>query len=116
MAVLEKVRAAGRWLAANVWVVVVALVAALGAGIFWGYHRGEVRKLEDEKAIEAARVKVAALDAERLALEERREENAERIAEIQEERRGVQAEIVGVEDEVEGMTDEDLEGAFRELY
>lgn len=112
----DKAKAAGKWLASNVWVVVVALVAMLGAGIFWGYHRGKIRSLEDEKAIAEAHAKVSALDAEREALEERRKENAERIVELRKERRMVQAELVAIEDDVAAMDDDELERAFRDLY
>lgn len=113
MTTLRKVWA---WLKANVAAVVIALAAALGAGIFWAYHRGKVRSLKDQKAIEEAHRKVAALDAERIALEERREENAERIAALREERRAVQEELVGIENEVRDMDDDELERAFRDLY
>ncbi len=116
MTVLDKAKAAGKWLASNLWFVVTALVAMLGAGIFWGYHRGKIRKLEDEKAIAEARTKVAALDAEREAIGERREENAERIAEIHEERRLVQEELVSIEGDVAAMDEDELEAAFRDLY
>ncbi len=116
MTFLGKVKAAGKWLASNVWVVVVALVAMLGAGVFWGYHRGKIRKLEDEKAIAEAHAKVAALDAEREALEERREENADRIAELRKERRILQEDIVSIQGDVAVMDDDELEAAFRDLF
>lgn len=113
---LDKVGAAFKWLGQNLWVVITALVAMLGAGIFWSYHRGKVGRLEDEKAIAEAKSRVAAFDAERDALEERREENAGRIAAIREERRSIQAELVGIETEVADMDDDELEAAFRDLY
>ncbi len=116
MKILDKAKAAGKWLGANLWAVIVALVAILGAGIFWGYHRGKVRSLEDEKAIAHARERVAALDAEREVLEESREENADRINDIQEERRTVQEELLTVEHDVVNMDDDELEAAFDELY
>lgn len=104
------------WLKRNVWAVVVALIAALGAGIFWAYHRGKVRSLEVQAAVEKAHARVAALDAEREALEERREENAARIEALEEEKRTIRAEAVALEEEVKGKTDEEIERAFRDLY
>lgn len=104
------------WLKRNVWAVVVALVAALGAGIFCAYHRGKVRSLETQAAVERAHRRVAALNAEREALEERRTVNAERIERLEEEKKTIQAEAVALEEDVKGKTDEEIARAFRDLY
>lgn len=107
---------AGDWFKKYVKPLAVALVAMLGAGIFWKYHRGKIRSLEDQAAIEKAHRKVAALDARREALAERAAENAEAITAIQSEREAVQREAVALESEVADMSPDELENAFRELY
>lgn len=104
------------WIKRNIWTLVVSLVAALGAGIFWAYHRGTVRSLEVQAAVEKAYTRVAALDAEKDLLEERREENILRIESIEEEKRAIRMEAVALEEEVKGKTDEEIESAFRALY
>jgi hypothetical protein len=105
-----------RWLKRNAWAVAVAFVTALGAGIFWAYHRGRVRSLEVQVAVEKAHARVAALDAERSSLEERREANAARIEALEEEKRAIRAEAVALEEDVEGKTDDEIERAFGALY
>ncbi len=113
---MTAIRKAFAWIGRNVWALVVALVAILGAGIAWEYHKGKIRSLEDAKAIEEARAAVAALDAERIALAERKVENKKRIYELRVERREIQAELVGLDQDVAAMSDAEVEAAFRELY
>ena len=111
-----KFKKALEWIKRNVWAVVVALVAALGTGIFWAYHNGKVRSLQVQKAVEKAHSKVAALDAERLALDERKEENLERIKAIEHEKNSIKVELVSLDRDIGEMSDEDIEKAFRDLY
>lgn len=115
-AMLLGLKRAGSWLKANVWALVTALVAMLGAGIFWQYHRGRIRSLEDQRVMDKARGEVAALDARRKVLAEQAVENAAAIAEIQETRVELQRQTVAIEQEVSGMSDSEVEAAFRDLY
>lgn len=104
------------WLKDNVWAVVVALVAALGAGIFWAYHRGKIRSLEAQRAIEKAHREVARIDGQITELEVRKEENRVHIEELQAARKEVQRRTVELEEDVKGMSDEEVERAFQNLY
>jgi uncharacterized protein HemX len=104
------------WLGRNLWAVGAALVAALGAGLVWHYHRGKIRSLEDQAAVEKAHRQVAALDARRQALAERTDQHADEIAAIREERVEVQRAIVKLDHDVTAMTDEQVEAEFRRLF
>ncbi len=104
------------WLKRNVWAVVVGLVAALGAGLFWAYHNGKVRSLEVQGAVEKAHARVAALDAEREALEEAKDENRERIEAIRVESQAIKIEMVANAGAVGKMSNAEIEQAFQDLY
>jgi len=104
------------WIQEHVVGLVAAVVAVLGAGWAWGYHRRKVRSLKDQIAIKEAHRRVAALDAERVALAERADENRERIAAIESERKAIRDRTAALEHDVETMSDDEVERAFRAMY
>ena len=113
---MEGLKKVWAWVKANVVGLLVGLVAVLGAGWLWGYHRRRVRSLEDELAVERAQRRVAALDARRKALEERGAEAAAELAALESERREVQRQTVALAGDVAALSDEEVERAFRDLY
>ena len=104
------------WLKDNVTSIIVAFIAALGAGVFWSYHRGKIRSLESQKAIERAHREVAHIDGQIAELESRKEENRSRIESLQESRYLLQRQTLELETDVRKMSDEQIERAFRDLY
>lgn len=104
------------WLCRNVWAVVVALVAMLGAGIFWQYRKGKILKLEDQVALEKARRQLAALDARRKELEKQSNGKAVEIEALRVQRMNVKREVVQTVEKVGAMTDAEVESAFQDLY
>ena len=113
---MDRVKGVWAWIRKNAAALIVALVAAVGAGIFWSYHRGKVRSLKTQVAVEEAHKKVAALDARREVLAEHAAANQEAIQAVQKERREIQREAVALEIEVAGMADLEVLAAFRDLY
>lgn len=113
---MTRLRVVWAWLKSNAVALLVGLVAILGAGWLWGLHRGRVRRLQDEVAIEKAHRRVAALDARREALREQGEAAAAEIAKLEAERVEVQRQTVALSEEVSEMSDEEVERAFRDLY
>lgn len=104
------------WLKENVGSVIVAFIAALGAGIFWSYHKGRIRSFESQKAIERAHKEVAHIDGQIAELETRKEENRSQINRLQESRHLLQRQTLKIEQDVRKMTDEQIEQAFKDLY
>ncbi len=113
---MDKLKGAWAWIRSNAVAILVAIVAVLGAGIFWGYHNRKIRSLETEVAIKEAHRQVAALDERRHNLAERAKDNAEVIASVQTERYEIQRRVVALDQEVAGMSDAAVEEAFRAMY
>ena len=113
---MKKIKGAWGWFRDNLVVILVGVVAVLGAGIFWGYHNKKIRSLESEVAIKEAHRQVAGLDARREVLEVQAEENAEAIGVVQEQRRHIQRQVAALDHDVSEMSDDEVEEAFRDMY
>lgn len=113
---MKKLAEVWAWL--KKWGLAIAgvLAAILGAGIVWDASKRRTARLADELAVEKARRKVAALDAQRAALDARDEAHVEEIKRIETERQVIARETVALDRDVAAMSDEEVERAFRDLF
>lgn len=104
------------WLKSNIVTVLGAVIAVLGAGVFWGYHNRKTRDLSTQIAIKDAHRKVAGFDALRAKLEGESRSNVGAIQGVERARKRVQRQALELEQEIGEMDDDEIEAGFRELY
>jgi len=100
----------------HLYTIITAFIAAVGAGIFWSYHKGKIRSLESEKFIERAHREVAKIEEQIVSLEEEKQDNKRVIEALHELRRERQAETLNKLQDIHDMKDEEIERAFRDLF
>lgn len=104
------------WLKENIWPIVIAIVAILGSGIFWSYHRGKIRSIEVQRTLDVAHSRVSALDAMQLELKKKWIENQREIDDLESKKKKIMESAVAIENDVKKMDEIEIERAFRELY
>lgn len=104
------------WIRAHTGALIALGVAILGAGIFVAYESRRGRSLADSKALEEARLRVAALDERRRLLEAQEGRNAAQIQAVAAQRKEVQKAALALDRDVASMSDAEVEAAFRGLY
>jgi hypothetical protein len=104
------------WFKNNIWSLVVGLIAVLGAGIFWRYHRGQIQDIRLRGILGAAKAKVELLDSGIKDLKVDFDRNRSEIKVIETKRKKLLRDIVRIQHNVEIMSDEEIERSFQDLF
>jgi hypothetical protein len=104
------------WIKDNILAVLIAVIAMMGAGIFWSYHRGKIRSFEYGIEVQKAFGKIEKINVEIERLEVEKDTNSEMIDELRKRRIEIQREMVSIEQDIIDMSNEEIESAFRRLY
>jgi len=103
------------WLKNNITTVLFGIIAILGAGIFWRYHKKRIGELEDNVVVKEAKIKIAKLEGAREKLSKNAVKHEKDIAGVDKQLLKNKREIVEAHEYTETLTDEQVLSAFREL-
>jgi predicted negative regulator of RcsB-dependent stress response len=97
-----------KWVKENVTSILISIIAILGAGIFWKYHKKKVAEVRDSSIVKNAQIEIASLEERRKELVQHKNLHQYDIINLDEKLLANKRKIVEAHDYIETLSDEDI--------